>query len=190
MKNICVFCGSSKGNNPVYKETAIALGELLAKNEKRLVYGGGNIGLMGAVADAVLKNGGEVIGVIPDFLLKQEVGHLGLTELIVVKSMHERKQKMAELADGFIAMPGGFGTLEELAEILTWVQLKLIDKPVALLNIARYYDNLISMVDGMLQEGFTSVEHRSILQSASNPNEVLQLLDQHTSQDQTDLKKT
>lgn len=190
MKNICVFCGSGEGNNPVFKQVAIELGALLAKKGKRLVYGGGNIGLMGIVADTVLKNGGEVIGVIPDFLMKREVGHLGLTELIVVKSMHERKQKMAELADGFIAMPGGFGTLEELAEIVTWVQLKLIDKPVALLNVAHYYNNLISQVDMMLQNEFTSGEHREILKSADTPQGVLEIMANHQPDDHTDLKKS
>lgn len=190
MKNICVFCGSSEGNNPAYKEAAIALGELLAAKDKCLVYGGGNVGLMGILADTVIKNGGEVIGVIPDFLMKREVGHLGLTELVVVKSMHERKQKMAELADGFIAMPGGFGTLEELAEIVTWIQLKLIDKPIALLNIAHYYNSLISQVETMLQNDFTSREHRAILNSAKNPEGVLEILESYKPGRQTDLKKT
>ncbi len=142
----------------------------------RLIYGGGNIGLMGAVADKIMSLGGEAIGVIPDFLMKAEVGHEGLTELIVVKSMHERKQRMAELADAFVAMPGGFGTLEELAEILTWVQLELVRKPVAILNINGYYDLLISQLDHMVAEGFLKPQNRRLLIDISEPQDVLDTL--------------
>ncbi|MTI22639.1 TIGR00730 family Rossman fold protein [Fulvivirga sp. RKSG066] len=177
MKNICVFCGSSKGNRPEYEAAAHDLGKMMAERNQTLVYGGGNIGLMGIVADSVLKHGGDVIGVIPDFLMKREVGHLGLTQLHVVSSMHERKQKMAELADAFIAMPGGFGTLEELAEIVTWVQLELIKKPIALLNIEGYYTNLIAQLNTMTSGGFTSAKHRTILQDKSSPQEILDLFD-------------
>lgn len=179
MNNICVFCGSSKGNQPEFEAAALRLGKLIAKQNKTLIYGGGNIGLMGIVADTVMKEGGNVIGVIPDFLLKREVGHLGLTELIVVKSMHERKQKMASLADAFIAMPGGFGTLEEVAEIVTWVQLDIIKKPVALLNVEGYYDNLLAQLDIMTSNGFTSKQHRTILKSAHTPEAILEILQMH-----------
>jgi len=176
MNNICVFCGSSTGNGPEFASAARRLGKLIAKQNKTLIYGGGNIGLMGIVADTVMKEGGSVIGVIPDFLLKREVGHLGLTELIVVKSMHERKQKMASLADAFIAMPGGFGTLEEVAEIVTWVQLEIIHKPVALLNVEGYFDHLLAQLDVMASNGFTSKKHRTILKSAHTPDALLDLL--------------
>ncbi|MDX1628448.1 MAG: TIGR00730 family Rossman fold protein, partial [Fulvivirga sp.] len=128
MKNVCVFCGSSPGKNKIYTDAAEALGKLIATHDMRLIYGGGRVGLMGKIADAVIAHGGHVTGVIPDFLQRKEVGHPALTKLIVVESMHERKQKMAELADAFIALPGGFGTLEELAEIVTWVQLSLVNK--------------------------------------------------------------
>ena len=130
MKNICVFCGSSSGDNPAFANAAEVLGRQLAKNNIQLIYGGGKVGLMGIIADSVLGSEGKVVGIIPDFLMKKEVGHMGLTEIHVVESMHVRKQKMAGLADAFIAMPGGYGTLEELSEILTWVQLELIKKPV------------------------------------------------------------
>ncbi len=193
MNNICVFCGSSKGNQPEYEAAALRLGKLIAQQNKTLVYGGGNVGLMGIVADSVMKNGGSVIGVIPDFLLKREVGHLGLTELVVVKSMHERKQKMASLSDAFIAMPGGFGTLEEVAEIVTWVQLEIIHKPVALLNVDGYYNNLLAQLDMMTSRGFTSKEHRTILKSAHTPDAILDILSMGGDADSTetpDLKRT
>jgi len=176
MKNICVFCGSSAGNQPPFISAAQELGALIAKNNCRLVYGGGNIGLMGAVADSVMAHGGEVIGVIPEFLLDQEVGHKGLTELIVVDSMHTRKHKMASLADAFIAMPGGFGTLEELAEIITWVQLALVKSPVGLLNVAHYYDHLLKQFDVMRDRGFTSAKNRSIITTHEYPEKLLNAL--------------
>src|SRR5690349_19669652 len=131
--NICVFCGSGTGNQPVYAQAARDLGAVLAKSNHALVYGGGNIGLMGIIADSVLEHDGEVIGVIPQFLVNREVGHHGVTRLEIVQSMHERKKRMADLSDAFIAMPGGWGTLDELAEILTWGQLGIINQPVGLL---------------------------------------------------------
>lgn len=142
MKTICVFCGSSLGEDPTFIEAASKLGEALAKSQITLVYGGANIGLMGTVANAVLKNGGKVIGVIPKFLAGKEIAHPNLTELILVESMHERKMKMFELSEGFIAMPGGFGTLEELSEMLTWQQLGLHRYPIGLLNINGFYNHL------------------------------------------------
>lgn len=152
--NVCVFCGSGLGNDSIYREGAAKLGKLLAENSHTLVYGGGNIGLMGVLSDTVLEHGGKVIGVIPDFLLQREVGHKGVTTLEVVGSMHDRKKRMAELADVFIAMPGGWGTLDELAEILTWRQLGLITQPVGLLNLNRYFDHLLDQMNTMVSAGF------------------------------------
>ncbi|MFC4306938.1 TIGR00730 family Rossman fold protein [Cohnella boryungensis] len=162
MKKIAVFCGSSDGANPIYKEGAQLLGRELANRSITLVYGGASVGLMGAVADAVLEQGGEVIGVLPGFLQSREIAHKGLTDLIVVDSMHERKAKMAELADGFIAMPGGAGTMEEYFEIFTWGQLGLHEKPCGLLNINHYFDSLIAMFDLMIQEKFMQDKYRSM----------------------------
>ncbi|GAA0891725.1 hypothetical protein GCM10009122_14040 [Fulvivirga kasyanovii] len=152
----------------------------MAKKNKTLIYGGGKVGLMGAIADAVMDNGGNVVGVIPDFLMKKEVGHLGLSELLVVRSMHERKQKMAELADGFVAMPGGFGTLEELGEILTWVQLGLIKKPVGLLNVNGFYDHLLLQMDHMVKQGFLKPQNRKLVINITQAEDVLPLLESHT----------
>lgn len=193
IKSICVFCGSSHGTKQIYKESAKSLGALMAQREKRLIYGGGKVGLMGAVADAVMENGGKVTGVIPEFLQKKEVGHNGLSELIVVDSMHERKQKMAELAGAFIALPGGMGTLEELAEISTWVQLELIKKPIALLNIDGFYDHLFAQLDHMVDQGFIRQENRKMLLNASSVEGVLNQLEEFTFGDYSiwdDLDKT
>ena len=163
MKSICVFCGSSVGFDPVYRQAAAQLGQELAERSITLIYGGAAIGIMGAVADAVLAGGGEAIGVIPGFLSKKEIRHHGLSELITVDSMHERKQKMAQLAEGFIALPGGFGTLEELCEILTWTQLGLLPHPVALLNTEGYFDHLLQLFDHMVAGGFLKAANRSML---------------------------
>jgi len=173
MKRICVFCGSSSGTNSVYKDAALELGNLIAENNIELVYGGGNVGLMGFIADSVLGKNGKVTGVIPHFLAQKEVGHKGLSKMIFVDSMHERKQKMSELADGFIAMPGGFGTLEELAEILTWAQLGLVTKPIGILNVNGYYDNLLLMLDHMVAETFLKMENRNMLIAKDNSQELL-----------------
>src|SRR3990170_6208615 len=154
MKSISVFCGSSMGIDPVYISQAILLGKTLAKQNIQLVYGGARVGLMGAVADGVLNNHGKVIGVLPYFLKSKEIAHEGLTELILVESMHERKMKMHELCDGIIALPGGFGTLEELFEMLTWGQLGLHKKPVGLLNVNGFYDNLNLLLQTMVHQGF------------------------------------
>lgn len=163
MKSITVFCGSSSGVRTEYAEAARNLAKLLVENGIRLVYGGGNIGLMGIIADEVMKNGGEVIGIIPDSLDKKEVGHRGLTELRVVESMHERKAQMAELADGFIAMPGGIGTFEEFFEILTWAQLGFHDKPCGILNVSGYYNGLLALCDNAVTEGFLRAVHRKLI---------------------------
>lgn len=152
--NICVFCGSSVGLKPAFAETAREFGRSLATHSHTLIYGGGNVGLMGILADSVMEHGGEVIGIIPDFLLQREVGHRGITRLEVVSSMHERKMRMAELAHAFVALPGGWGTLDELAEILTWRQLGLIHHPVALLNTLHFFNPLLEQMRHMTAMGF------------------------------------
>ncbi len=174
MKNITVFCGSNSGFRTEYREAAETLARLFVQNNIRLVYGGGNVGLMGIIADEVMRLGGEVIGIIPDSLDKKEVGHRGITELRVVESMHERKAQMAELADGFIAMPGGIGTFEEFFEILTWAQLGFHDKPCAVLNIAGYYDGLLALCDNAVSEGFLRPAHRQLILDDSNPEILLE----------------
>lgn len=174
--NVCVFCGSASGENPVYAESAGKLGILLARSGIRLVYGGGNIGLMGVVADSVITAGGEVTGVIPAFLLNREVGHRGITRLEVVDSMHERKQRMADLADAFIALPGGWGTMEELAEILTWKQLGLISQPVLLLNTNHFFDPLLDQMRLMVKEGFLQPGYFNFLRVENTPEQILTAL--------------
>ena len=163
MKRICVFCGSNNGAAPIYLETAERVGRFLADQSVELVYGGGRVGLMGRVADACLAAGGRVIGAIPESLATREVAHQGLTELHVVGSMHERKALMAELSDGFIALPGGFGTFEELCEIITWAQLGIHRKPCAVLNAGGFYDPLIAMFDRATEEQFIRAEHRGLV---------------------------
>jgi uncharacterized protein (TIGR00730 family) len=160
MKSICVYCGSNAGNKPVYAERAMALGARIAADGLQLVYGGGNVGLMGVVADAVLANGGEVVGVIPEQLVKWEVAHKGVTRLEVVANMHERKARMFDLADAFIALPGGFGTLDEMFEMLTWRQLGLGKKPCAFLDVDGFYAPLIGMIDRMVEERFLHADQR------------------------------
>ncbi|MUT68093.1 TIGR00730 family Rossman fold protein [Paenibacillus sp. NEAU-GSW1] len=162
MKSIAVFCGSSEGASPIYKESAVKLGQELAKRQITLIYGGANVGLMGTVADAVLEQGGEVIGILPFFLQSREIAHKGLTDLIMVESMHERKAKMSELADGFIALPGGPGTMEEYFEIFTWGQLGLHQKPCGLLNVNQYFDPIVSMFETMQREQFMQSKYRSM----------------------------
>lgn len=163
LRRVCVYCGSSPGARPEYRAAAEHVGALLVERGIGLVYGGGDVGLMGTVADAVLAAGGEVIGVIPEALLAKEVGHQGLTELRVVASMHERKMLMADLSDGFIAMPGGIGTVEEVVEVFTWLQLGLHRKPVALLEVAGYWAPLVAFLDHSVQERFVKPEHREML---------------------------
>jgi uncharacterized protein (TIGR00730 family) len=174
--NVAVFCGSSVGIDPVYAETAKTLGTLMAHKSHTLIYGGGKVGIMGIVADAVLQNGGEVIGVIPQFLMDREVGHAGLTRLEVVQSMHQRKQRMADLAQAFITYPGGWGTLEELAEILTWRQLGLLSHPVVLLNINEFFTPLLHQLRTMAQQGFVRQENFEVLRVATTPQEALTLI--------------
>ncbi len=173
MQTMCVFCGSSSGSDPVYVEAANRLGRLLAAEDITLVYGGACVGLMGAVADAALMAGGKVVGVMPDFLRRKELAHPRLTELHVVSSMHERKARMAALADAFIALPGGMGTLEEFCEIITWAQLGLHEKPCGLLNLQGYYDPLLTMVEHMAGEGFLKEKHRGLVLSAETAEGLL-----------------
>ena len=173
-RSVCVYCGASPGHDPLYAEAARALGREMAQQKLALVYGGGHVGLMGIIADAVLEAGGEVTGVIPKALMDTEVGHNRLTRLLVVKDMHERKALMAEHASGFIAMPGGLGTLEELFEAMTWAQLGFHEKPVGLLNVNGFYDPLIAFLSQLEQEGFLRAEHRHLL---INENEPLALLE-------------
>lgn len=160
MRSVCVYCGSSVGSRHVYGERAAMLGQRLAQNAITVVYGGGNVGLMGIVADAALAAGGEVVGVIPEQLVGWEVAHRGLTRLDVVASMHERKARMFDLSDGFVALPGGFGTLDEMFEMLTWRQLGLGDKPCAFLDVDGFYAPLVAMLDRMVEERFLHAEHR------------------------------
>jgi uncharacterized protein (TIGR00730 family) len=174
MNSICVFCGSSRGNDPAYAEAASRLGRILAERDTTLVYGGGHVGLMGVVAGAALGAGGEVIGVMPRSLVDREIGHTGLTKLHVVGSMHERKALMSELADGFVALPGGNGTLEEFFEVLTWAQLGEHGKPCGLLNVAGYYDPLLRVFDQMVENDFLRGAHRELVLVAEDPSLLLQ----------------
>ena len=176
MRRLCVFCGSSVGNQPAYAEAARAMGALLAARGIGLVYGGGHVGLMGVVADAVMANGGEVIGVIPQTLADREIAHTGITELRVVDSMHTRKALMAELSDGFIAMPGGVGTFEEFFEVVTWMQLGLHRKPCGLLNVIAFYTPLAAFIDQAVSEGFIKPVHRAAIVVDSDPARLLDTL--------------
>jgi uncharacterized protein (TIGR00730 family) len=176
LKNICVFCGSSAGGKSVYAQAAQAVGRLLCRRGIGLVYGGGKVGLMGVLADACLAEGGRVIGVIPQALVDREVAHSGLTELRVVNSMHERKAIMADVSDAFMALPGGYGTWEELFEMLTWSQLGIQRKPCGLLNVSGYYDPLLELADKALSEGFLRGVNRDLLLSDDDPERLLDRL--------------
>ena len=177
--SICVYCGSRMGESPQYRQATEALGRQIGARGWRLVYGGGNVGLMGVVADAVLHAGGSVLGIIPESLMRREVGHLGLTELQVVQTMHERKQRMAESADAFIALPGGIGTLEELYEVWTWQHLGYHAKPVALLDVAGYYQHLLAFMQHAEAAGFVSADQQAALWVESDPTRLLDRLAQH-----------
>lgn len=173
MKRITVFCGSSSGTKEIYKQKAYLLGQVLAEHNIGLVYGGARIGLMGAVADGALSKGGEVIGVLPHFLRKVEIQHTGLTQLILVDSMHERKLKMNELCDGVIALPGGFGTMEELFEMLTWGQLGLHQKPIALFNEDGFYNSLISFIQETVDNGFLKEINQHMLLVSNDAHDII-----------------
>lgn len=179
LQSIAVFCGSSQNVAETYKAAAFELGVQLAKNEIRLVYGGAKVGLMGAVADGALAQNGSVIGVIPDFLKTKEIAHEAISELFVVSNMHERKMKMHELSDGIIAMPGGWGTMEELFEMLTWAQLGLHTKPIGILNINGFYNDLLAMIDKMLQERFLQTVYRSLLLVHDDAATLLKMMNEY-----------
>ncbi|PLS16472.1 TIGR00730 family Rossman fold protein [Bacillus sp. M6-12] len=174
MQRLAVFCGSRSGASDKYRDGAIALGKEMAKRDITLVYGGSSVGLMGQIADTVLEEGGQVIGVIPQMLEDREISHPNLTELIIVGSMHERKAKMSDLADGFIALPGGPGTMEEFFEIFTWAQLGLHQKPFGLLNVNNYYDRLVSFFDHMTEQQFMDEKYRSMVFVDSNPETLIE----------------
>jgi uncharacterized protein (TIGR00730 family) len=176
MRRLCVFCGSSEGRDPAYRQAARALGETLAANGIGLVYGGAAVGLMGALADAALGAGGEVSGVMPRALVEKEIAHNRLSDLRVVGSMHERKALMAELSDGFVALPGGIGTFEELFEMWTWAQLGHHGKPCALLNVRGFYDGLIAFLDQVAERGFMKGAHRAMLIVGQEPMELIERL--------------
>ena len=179
INSVCVYMGSSTGTDPKYTEAAIAIGHEIANRGINLVYGGGSVGLMGVVADATLQAGGTVTGIIPTDLFPNEVGHRGVTELLEVPNMHERKAEMYRRADGFVALPGGFGTLEELAEILTWAQIGIHNKPVGLLNVAGFYDQLLAWLDHAVACGFAKPANRDLLLVADDPSELLDALATH-----------
>jgi len=186
MQSIVVYCGANPGRKPVYTETAFELGRELANRKITLIYGGGNMGLMGRVADGAMENGGSATGIIPHFLAKLEVAHKTLTELHFVETMHERKAKMVSMSDGVIALPGGFGTMDELFEILTWSQLKTFNGPVGLLNINGFYDLLIAHLDKMVEEGFLTISNRALLLIADNATELLDKMELFHTQDRGD----
>jgi uncharacterized protein (TIGR00730 family) len=173
LKRVCVFCGSRSGSDPRYREAAAALARELVGRRIGLVFGGGSVGLMGVVADAVRDGGGEAIGVIPHGLAAREVAHRGLADLRVVPSMHARKALMADLSDAFVALPGGFGTFEELFEVVTWAQLGIHRKPIGLLNVAGYYDDLVRFLDHAVAEGFVSAENRGLVRIDDRPGTLL-----------------
>jgi uncharacterized protein (TIGR00730 family) len=175
-QRVAIFCGAHTGNGSQYVDVASAVAKRVVQRGYGIVYGGGRVGLMGVIADAALAEGGEVIGVIPQSLASEEVAHGGLTQLHVVGSMHERKALMADLSDAFIALPGGFGTMDEFCEILTWAQLRIHDKPVGLLNSGGYYDSLLALFDSMVREGFLTVTNRGLVRSAASIDELLTLL--------------
>ncbi|RME81385.1 MAG: TIGR00730 family Rossman fold protein [Planctomycetota bacterium] len=180
MQSLCVFCGSQMGKKRIFQEKTIALGHLLAEKDIQLVYGGGKVGLMGLLADSVLEKGGKVIGIIPESLYEREVGHNGVTQLHIVKSMHERKSMMEKLSDAFIALPGGLGTLEEFCEILTWGQLGIHKKPCGILNIDGFYQYLLDLFSEMNMDGFLPAEYLSLFQVKDEPLDLLNALKSHT----------
>jgi uncharacterized protein (TIGR00730 family) len=173
MRSVCVFCGSSRGNDPAFTRAAEDLGRAFVRRGMTLVYGGGNIGLMGVAADEVLRGGGRVIGVIPRQLVEKELAHHGVTELRIVGSMHERKALMAELADGFLALPGGYGTVEEFSEVLTWGQLGLHQKPMGMLNVSGYYDHLLQFLDHAVRTNLLRGEHRQLVLECDDAEQLL-----------------
>ena len=180
-KSIAVFCASTSGSNSIYMDTARDLGRLIAECNYGLVYGGATVGTMGALADAALAAGGEVMGVIPDVIMDLEIGHKGLTELHIVRTMHERKALMASRADAFVALPGGYGTLDEFIEIVTWAQLRIHSKPCVLVNVSGYYDGLLQFFDTAVAQGFIKPENRGLVQVARDASEALEIVEREWS---------
>jgi uncharacterized protein (TIGR00730 family) len=180
LRRVCVFCGSRIGTPQAYRQAALTVGRILCKRGVELVYGGGNVGLMGAVANACLDDGGRVIGVIPKALADKELAHTGLTELRIVSSMHERKSVMADLSDAFLSLPGGYGTWEEFLEVLTWSQLGIQRKACGMLNVNGYYDPLLAMADKAVAEGFLNDVHRNLLLSDEDPERLLDRLSNYS----------
>lgn len=178
IKSICVYCGANFNGDENLKAVVEELAFFMAKNNIKLVFGGGSVGVMGLVADAVLKNGGEAIGVIPQFLIDKEVGHKGLTEMVVTENMHQRKQKMADMADAFLILPGGFGTLEEFFEVLTWLQLGLHKKPIGVLNFNGFYDFLFKQMDVMVEQKFLKPINRNLVINESSPEKIIGLMNE------------
>lgn len=178
VSSLCVFCGSRFGNDPAYEQAARELGAVMADKGIRLVYGGGSVGLMGVVATAVMENGGEVVGVIPRFLQDLEVGKSDVTELIITENMHSRKHKMFELADGFVSLPGGLGTLDETFEIMTWKQLKVHEKPVIMLDTGGYWSEMKDLIDALVVKGFAGPEAKNLCQFAASVADVFVILEQ------------
>ncbi|MBK0378949.1 LOG family protein [Mucilaginibacter segetis] len=176
MQSICVFCGANYNGDPVLKQAVEQLAEIMVNRDITLVYGGGKVGVMGLLADAVLVNGGKAIGIIPQFLMDKEVGHTGLTELHITENMHQRKQLMNDLCDGIIMLPGGFGTLEEFFEVLTWLQLGLHNHPVGVLNVNGFYDHLLMQMDVMVEQRFLKPANRQLVLTSANPVELVNLM--------------
>lgn len=176
IQSLCVYCGSNFNGDPQLKSAVEILAKEMVQNQIKLVFGGGSVGVMGLIADAVLLDGGEAIGVIPQFLMDKEVGHKGLTEMIVTENMHQRKQKMADLADAFLILPGGFGTLEEFFEVLTWLQLGLHKKPIGVLNVNNYYDFLFKQMDVMVEQRFLKPINRNLVINEADPQKMIDLM--------------
>jgi hypothetical protein len=174
MKNICMFCGSTVGKNPIYKQTAQEVGLLFVKKQIRLIYGGGRVGLMGIIADTVMQNGGKVVGIIPQFLIEMEVAHSRLSEMIMVKTMHERKKRMTDMAQGFMIMPGGIGTMDEFFEVFTWAQLGLHAKPIGLLNTNGFFDKLLAYIDFAVEEGFVKPQSREMILIETDAEQLIE----------------
>lgn len=177
IRSVCVFCGSREGNDPAYREAAVRLGTLIAENGMRLIYGGGSIGLMGLIADAALAAGGEVVGVIPDFLMKYEISHVRLTDLVITGSMHDRKRRMFEMADGFVVLPGGIGTLDETFEIVTWKQLRLHDSPIVVLDAAGYWEPLGALIAAVIAGGFAHEAIAELFTVVASADDVITALE-------------
>jgi uncharacterized protein (TIGR00730 family) len=177
MKSICIFCGANFNDNPLLTEAIEQLAQVMVSRDLTLIFGGGRVGVMGMIADAIMKKGGKAIGVIPEFLMNKEVGHTGLTELHVVQNMHQRKQMMNDLCDGIMTLPGGFGTLEEFFEVLTWLQLGLHQKPIGILNVNGFYDFLLKQMDVMVEQRFLKPVNRQLVLTSTDPIELVSLME-------------